>query len=325
MPKLYLYLDPAAGSARHAACAQILSALQPQVQELDPVNPSFSTACQQYLEQGLTSLAPVAQLQGWDLMLLEPNAYTALQADIKNAMRYAHKYGLEAAQKSEFAAIFGDDILISFAQNGAGLSLVREGKLSPLRLDFEHTAYRQRLLRGGRQKEAVSRAVLQGIADGELIFDATAGLGRESMILAHAGGRVLAFERQVPVWIILYDALLRAQGSRFFPFTLPVLHALGTIKDYVIDAEHPRPEVIYYDPMFPEREGDAQVKKDMFVFQQVIGHDTDSTDFLQYALTLASKRVVVKRPSSAPALQTPDIKCAYSVDGGQCRFDCYQV
>lgn len=312
----------------------------------------------------------VAQINKWQIIFLNETAYLYLLSAMKNAARCLSKYGQEALQNSEYAWLSGEDLLIAFTQEGAGLSLLREGKMLPLRLDFEVLSYRQRLLRGGRQKEAVSRAVLQGIADGAVVFDATAGLGRESMILAHAGARVLAFERQLPIWIILADALHRAQRSRFFPFVLPELHTLGTIKDYVSQDRkdlvnygkaisviqdgndivqdgqaindmneqsflYPsssagadswgRPEVIYYDPMFPERESAAQVKKDMFIFQQVIGHDTDTEEFLLYALTLATKRVVVKRPSFAPAVETAEIKRAYAVDGGQCRFDCYMV
>lgn len=216
-----------------------------------------------------------------------------------------------------------DDVLLELGVGAVGVGL-RLGALSqfkPLVIDFEQVAVRQRLLRGGRQKEAVARAVMQGLADGALVFDATAGLGRESMILAHAGAQVLAFERQLPIWCLLSDGLLRAGRSRFYPFPVPTLHALGTIRDYSGSA---RPEVIYYDPMFPERGGSAQVKKDMHLFQAVIGADRDTEDFVQAALALATKRVVVKRPDYAPPVAFADIKPAYSVDGGQCRFDCYQ-
>lgn len=357
MPKLYLYLDPQAGDARRSSLLEhILPTLQPLVRPAQPtqtvqaaktaqaaqkvqasktVKPEsasqewgttssdsldFQQAVLNY-EQGITTLSPVGTLDDWDLVFLDASAYADLLANMKDAAKFKAKHGNELAN-SKYAALTSDDVLISFEAHGAGLTLLREGKLKPLCLDFEQVAYRQRLLRGGRQKEAVSRAVLQGINDGDLIFDATAGLGRESMILAHAGGHVLSFERQVPIWIILADALERAQHSRFFPFTLPTLHRLGTIKDYTGNT---KPEVVYYDPMFPERESSAQVKKDMFIFQQVIGHDTDTEDFLRFALTLATKRVVVKRPSFAPAVEAADLKCAYSVDGGQCRFDCYTV
>ena len=216
------------------------------------------------------------------------------------------------------------DVLIYFGPEGASLCLLdaEASKLSPLRLDFEEVAYRQRLLRGGRTKEAVARAVLQGLPVYTLVFDATAGLGRESMILAHAGARVYSFERQLPIWLLLHDAFARAKRSRFFPFTLPQLERLGTIAHYQGEL---KPEVIYYDPMFPEKKRTAQVKKGMFIFQQVVGSDSDALEFLQVALTMASKRVVVKRPHDSEPLSSATIKCAYSVDGGQCRFDCYTV
>ena len=75
--------------------------------------------------------------------------------------------------------------------------------------------------------------------------------------------------------------------------------------------------------MFPERENSAQVKKDMFVFQQVIGEDKDIIEFLELSLELAVKRVVLKRPSYAPPLAVAGLERSYFVDGGQCRFDCY--
>lgn len=232
-----------------------------------------------------------------------------------------HKHGNEAFLNSEYASLIGEgDALIAFDDGMAGMSLLLQAKMKPLVIDFEQLAYRQRLLRGGRQKEPLARAVMNGIEDGALVFDATAGLGRESMILAHAKAKVIAFERQLPIWIILKDALARASRSRYFPFTLPMLQAPGTIASYEGEA----PEVIYYDPMFPEREKSAVVKKDMFLFRQVIGEDKDIEDFIHIALKLATKRVVVKRPSSAPPVSTADIQRAYFVDGGQCRFDCYK-
>lgn len=231
------------------------------------------------------------------------------------------KHGYESFEKSEYVSLLGDgDALIGMEKGCLGMSLLLQSKMKPLVIDFEQLQYRQRLLRGGRQKEPLARAVMNGIEDGALVFDATAGLGRESMILAHAGAKVIGFERQLPIWIILKDALLRASKSRFFPFTLPELQAPGTMADYTGDA----PEVIYYDPMFPEREKSAVVKKDMFLFRQVIGEDKDIEDFIRIALKLAKKRVVVKRPSTAEPVTAPDFERAYFVDGGQCRFDCYK-
>ena len=287
----------------------------------------------------LSSLGQVIGLyEDWVAVVINHQEYTELLQLAKEGAKLIAKHGVQSFNTSSYSSYYGlDDALISFDKEGAGLTLLNQIKMKPLLLDFELLSYRQRLLRGGRQKEPVARAVMNGLEDGALVFDATAGLGRESMILAHAGAKVVSFERQLPIWIILNDALKRAQGSRFFPFTLPVLSPIGTIKDYSLalagtdnhsltlanDLNNARPEVIYYDPMFPERENSAQVKKDMFVFQQVIGEDKDIIEFLELSLELAVKRVVLKRPSYAPPLAVAGLERSYFVDGGQCRFDCY--
>ena len=287
----------------------------------------------------MSSLGQVIGLyEDWVAVGVNHQEYAELLQLAKEGAKLIAKHGVQSFNTSSYSSYYGlDDALISFDKEGAGLTLLNQIKMKPLLLDFELLSYRQRLLRGGRQKEPVARAVMNGLEDGALVFDATAGLGRESMILAHAGAKVVSFERQLPIWIILNDALKRAQGSRFFPFTLPVLSPIGTIKDYSLalagtdnhsltlanDLNNARPEVIYYDPMFPERENSAQVKKDMFVFQQVIGEDKDIIEFLELSLELAVKRVVLKRPSYAPPLAVAGLERSYFVDGGQCRFDCY--
>ena len=302
MRTLYYYCAPEVTATRRAEFAQLIAAAQDAV-------------------QAAASAQEAAPLAGaWQLVAVSD--YDAL---IKATTLRAKATTLRAKGKTVTGlALEPEDVLLELTPKmaGVGLRLGALANFKPLVIDFEQVAVRQRLLRGGRQKEAVARAVMAGLPDGALVFDATAGLGRESMILAHAGANVLSFERQLPIWCILHDGLLRAGRSRFYPFPVPTLHPLGTIKDY---RGTERPEVIYYDPMFPERAGSAQVKKDMHIFQEVIGADTDNEDFLRAALSLATRRVVVKRPDYATPLSYPGIELSYSVDGGQCRFDCYQA
>lgn len=271
----------------------------------------------------------------WTIKLIGSDEANELKNAFVAASKLVSKHGEEAFLESPQAALFHkDDCLIDakamtlnfdgITKDLAGLILPFEAKMKPLCLDFENLGYRQRLLRGSRTKEAVARAVLRGIEKDEVVFDATAGLGRESMILAHAGAKVISFERKLPVWILLHDAFSRAQGSRYFPFDLPELYKLGTIEDYFKDKDASLPSVIYYDPMFPEREErSAQVKKDMYVFQQVVGQDRDIEHMLKFAISKAQKRVVLKRPRKEMPYDDPSLGLAYDVDGGQCRFDCY--
>ena len=82
-----------------------------------------------------------------------------------------------------------------------------------------------------------------------------------------------------------------------------------------------QPDVIYLDPMYPHREKSALVKKEMRVFQTLVGEDLDADELLAPALALAKYRVVVKRPSYAPPLA--DKKPSTSIKMKKNRFDVY--
>lgn len=83
----------------------------------------------------------------------------------------------------------------------------------------------------------------------------------------------------------------------------------------------PRPQVVYLDPMFPHRNKSALVKKEMRVFQSLVGADQDADDLLAPARRLATKRVVVKRPDYAPPLAGVATVNAVATKGH--RFDIY--
>ena len=59
-----------------------------------------------------------------------------------------------------------------------------------------------------------------------------------------------------------------------------------------------RPDVVYLDPMYPERQKSAAVKKEMAYFHELVGLSAAQNDeaLLHAARETAKKRVVVKRP-----------------------------
>ena len=73
--------------------------------------------------------------------------------------------------------------------------------------------------------------------------------------------------------------------------------------------------------MFPHRKKSAQIKKEMRVFQSLVGSDDDADKLLPLALNAATKRVVVKRPSYAGFLneQKPSMQLTSKAN----RFDVY--
>jgi 16S rRNA (guanine1516-N2)-methyltransferase len=160
------------------------------------------------------------------------------------------------------------------------------------------------------------------------ILDVTAGLGRDSFVLASWGFPVNMLERSKIVASLLADGLVRAQSSANFEIediasqmsltnadSIAYLSALG---------EQDRPDVIYMDPMFPISKKSALVKKDMQVFHAVVGKETDDgVELFTLALEKASYRVVVKRPKKAQYLAGK--KPNYSLEGKAVRFDVYTI
>ena len=121
---------------------------------------------------------------------------------------------------------------------------------------------------------------------------------------------------------LLDDGLQRGyQDAEIGPWLrerLTLLHAssLTALADL-----SPRPEVVYLDPMFPHKQKSALVKKEMRVFQSLVGSDDDADGLLEPARRLATKRVVVKRPDYAPPLA--DVPAHAATLTKSHRFDIY--
>ena len=73
--------------------------------------------------------------------------------------------------------------------------------------------------------------------------------------------------------------------------------------------------------MYPHRDKSALVKKEMRVFQDLVGADSDADGLLAPALALARKRVVVKRPDYAEPLAGH--KPSTCIETKKNRFDVY--
>lgn len=197
-----------------------------------------------------------------------------------------------------------------------------EPKLGAIFVDFVGGTLGHRRRFGGGRGEAVAKAV--GIKGSYLpdVVDATAGLGRDAFVLAALGCKVRMIERNPVVAALLDDGLARgyrdAEIGPWLRERLTLLHgssltALGEIS--------PRPQVVYLDPMYPHRQKSALVKKEMRVFQGLVGADDDADGLLEPARRLATKRIVVKRPDYAPPMA--DIPAQAAVTTKSHRFDIY--
>ena len=197
-----------------------------------------------------------------------------------------------------------------------------EPKLGGIFVDFVSGAMAHRRKFGGGRGEAVAKAV--GIKGGYLpdVVDATAGLGRDAFVLAALGCRVRMLERHPVVAALLDDGLRRgyedAEIGGWLRERLTLLHA---VSQQAFSNITPAPDVVYLDPMYPHRQKSAMVKKEMRVFQSLVGPDEDADALLEPARRLAKKRIVVKRPDYAPPLAGVETQSAVVTKSH--RFDIY--
>ena len=82
-----------------------------------------------------------------------------------------------------------------------------------------------------------------------------------------------------------------------------------------------RPDVIYLDPMFPERQKSGLVKKKFQLIHYLEAPAENEETLMQAALAARPFKIVVKRPAKGPYLA--GLKPSYALDGKAIRYDCY--
>ncbi len=163
-----------------------------------------------------------------------------------------------------------------------------------------------------------------------LVWDVTAGLGRDAMTLAYLGCQVVAFERNPLVGMLLLDAHRRALATAG-----EVKEAAGRLKICIEDACNvlarpdaitQRPDVILLDPMFSEGKGKAGVKKEAMLLRMLVGEGADPVqdeELFTLSMQIATSRVVVKRSLRAPAIvESPPPQASFQ--GKSVRVDRYR-
>ncbi|MBR2000759.1 MAG: class I SAM-dependent methyltransferase, partial [Firmicutes bacterium] len=81
------------------------------------------------------------------------------------------------------------------------------------------------------------------------------------------------------------------------------------------------PDVIRLDPMFPERQKSALVKKKLQMIQKLETPCTDEKEIVSAAMSARPKKLIIKRPPKGPWLA--GLKPDYSNEGKAVRFDCF--
>ncbi|WP_342607799.1 class I SAM-dependent methyltransferase [Vibrio tritonius] len=234
----------------------------------------------------------------------------------------ATRWKLEHSSQSLFALVLTDERL--------ELRKLDEPKLGAIYVDWVTGAVAHRRKFGGGKGQAIAKAA--GLNKGVMptVLDGTAGLGRDAFVLASLGCKVQLVERHPVVAALLDDGLQRAKQDPeigdWVQERVNLIHASShdALHQLAQDPNFARPDVVYLDPMYPHPEGkkkSALVKKEMRVFQSLVGADNDADSLLEPALALATKRVVVKRPDYAEWLNQHNPTMA--IETKKNRFDVY--
>ncbi|MDX1776792.1 MAG: class I SAM-dependent methyltransferase [Desulfobulbales bacterium] len=216
------------------------------------------------------------------------------------------------------------EFLLFYTSEGLVLKQTGKNNLGSIMVNFTSPAMTYRLKHGGGRRQALARAA--GLKRGwqPAVIDATAGLGRDGFILAHLGCQVHMLERSQILAVLLEDGLQRAEQSKQAAAQIVKRLRLTQTDSEVFLRQLGQdnyPDVIYLDPMYPERTKSSLVKKEMRILRRLAGEDRDTAGLLAVALDRARNRVVVKRPRLAKPLSR--LVPSHQIKGKTSRFDVY--
>lgn len=154
------------------------------------------------------------------------------------------------------------------------------------------------------------------------VLDTTAGLGRDSFILANFGCKVVMLERNSVIYSLLNNAI---ENAKLNSLTKDIVNNMTILNansiEYLQNIKEDNFDAIYVDPMFPKTNKSRLVKKDMQIFREIVGDDIDSGELFELALRQDVKRVVVKRMKKSEYLLNK--KPNFEIVGNTTRFDVY--
>jgi 16S rRNA (guanine1516-N2)-methyltransferase len=264
-------------------------------------------------------------------ILTEALLFVCDHADTFRTGKLAAELGLKSIENNAAASMKNSEAGFAFWADANGLALgkIAAGIEAATRVDFTHATLQYRLRTSGKRQGLGKAVGLDKIrSDRQLhVLDATAGLGRDALLLAHLGCRVTLLEQSPLIHALLDEGChqARQRGDAQLCATLARMtlqHAdARQWLDAVQQGRHEQPDVVYLDPMFPVRNKSAKVKKDIALLHELLGAEQDLPSLLRAAQTVAKYRVVLKRPEGKLPVELPEP--AFVVAGKTASFAVY--
>ena len=203
---------------------------------------------------------------------------------------------------------------LTLVVDDAGLSLVGYG----MRYQGDFARMLNRVTKGRLYHEMLVK-ITKTKAEHPVAFDAAAGMGEDSFLLAAAGYEVYLFERDKVIAALLKDALRRAREDDRL---CEIVGRMRLIEGNSIE-QMPKldikPEIVYLDPMFPPRKKSGLIQKKLQLIQKLEQPCADEQELYDAAVSLHPKKIIIKRPLKGALLA--DKKPSYTVKGKAIRYD----
>lgn len=239
---------------------------------------------------------------------------------------YADLWKLPLIEITDREPIPAGALILEFSEEG--VSLLAEGMRN--RGDFERMMDRVRpgrwehelLAKAARFKRKEPDRIGGGLPEALRALDATAGMGEDALILAAAGFEVDLAERDPVIHLLLEDAIARAGGNANIYLRELAARMRPVEGDSIRRMREAMPgdwDLIYLDPMFPERRKSGLVKKKFQLIHRLERPATDEEELLAAALAARPRKIVIKRPRKGPDLAGE--KPSYRILGKAIRYD----
>lgn len=223
---------------------------------------------------------------------------------------------------------FEAEFVLSFTDQRVELFPLWQGAPGSLYCDFRYGAGGFRIRHIKPRHELLLRVIRSRRTEGSWpgVLDATAGLGRDSFLMAAAGCVVYPVERNPIVHALLRSGLHQARAEPLLESITsrieePMLgDAVSEMARLVLQRHI---SVIYLDPMFAPDALNGKPKKEMQILGRLVGeHTRDEQNLFAAARTIMGVRVIVKRARHAPPLAgTVPNRAAI---GRSVRYDVYE-
>ena len=280
--------------------------------------------------------------------VLSPSAEGEMQIEADECVSSSAE-GVRSVTNTQVTGISKSPVWLSVDADGLSLT---DGDQT-MRGDF--TKLQKRLQYHNLTHELLVKATKVKGRENLRVIDATAGMGEDSLLLAAAGCEVTLYEQDPVIAALLQDTMRRAlEEAALHEIVMRMQLVEGDSIDHLRrlgeagtgsdapedDAGHDcstltasaatmtgsdealkRPDVIYLDPMFPERQKSGLVKKKFQLIHYLEAPAENEEALMQAAIAAHPFKIVVKRPAKGP--QLAGLKPSYSLDGKAIRYDCY--